>query len=175
MGTSSEVKVAVYVPPVLSVYRQEQVQVASVQFSETIFGVTQVSSYMTQTESAPTSFIFRAPTQFEETKVSSNTVGERQFMERISNSTLFEEQKTETVETVKNKGEVSELAGGVDIKTMAYIPVGYDSYQKNLPDVSFYKPEEIYKDQKNVDNARALRQLSNDSKHRELVDLQYNR
>lgn len=44
-----------------------------------------------------------------------------------------------------------------------------------LQDVAFYAPKEIYRGQRVVDNARALRQLGNDKRHQDLVDLQYRR
>jgi hypothetical protein len=42
-----------------------------------------------------------------------------------------------------------------------------------LTDVAFYAPKEIYRNQKNVDNARALRQLASDRLHQQMVDQQY--
>jgi hypothetical protein len=42
-----------------------------------------------------------------------------------------------------------------------------------LQDVAFYAPKEIYKNQKTVDNVRALRQMSSDKLHQDLVNLQY--
>ena len=73
----------------------------------------------------------------------------------------------------KNSGD-NEVAGGVDINKMALAPVGYGDYLNlALRDAAFYAPKEVYKNQRNVDNARALRQLSSDSKHKEMVELQY--
>ena len=42
-----------------------------------------------------------------------------------------------------------------------------------LPDVAFYTPKEIYKNQKTVDNVRALRQMSSDKLHQDMVNQQY--
>ena len=73
----------------------------------------------------------------------------------------------------KNSGD-NEVAGGVDINKMALAPVGYGDYLNlTLRDAAFYAPKEVYKNQRNVDNARLLRQLSSDSKHREMVEQQY--
>ena len=73
----------------------------------------------------------------------------------------------------KNSGD-NEVAGGVDINKMALAPVGYGDYLNlALRDATFYAPKEVYKNQRNVDNARLLRQLSSDSKHKEMVELQY--
>jgi hypothetical protein len=86
----------------------------------------------------------------------------------LSNTT--QEQKTDAV----NKNvQPNELAGKVDIASMATQPQGYQAYSLAMPDVAFYAPKEIYKNQVNVDNARVLRQLSSDKLHQELVNLQY--
>jgi hypothetical protein len=85
-------------------------------------------------------------------------------------SNNVQEQKTESV----NKNvQPNELAGGVDIARMATQPAGYQAYSMMMPDVAFYAPKEIYKNQVNVDNARVLRQLSSDKLHQDLVNLQY--
>jgi len=82
-----------------------------------------------------------------------------------------------TVETgpvVNKNAQNNEAAGKVDINRMAQTPTGYGNYLNiALKDASFYAPKEVYKNQKTVDNVRALRQLANDNKHRELVELQY--
>jgi hypothetical protein len=81
-----------------------------------------------------------------------------------------QEQKTETV---NRNVQPNELAGGVDIARMATQPQGYQAYAFALADAPFYAPREIYRNQVNVDNARALRQLSSDRLHQDLVNLQY--
>jgi hypothetical protein len=78
--------------------------------------------------------------------------------------------------SVKRNVQPNEAAGNVDIASMSIIPRGYDAYTSlALKDGSFYKPEEIYKNQKTVDNARVLRGLSgaSDMKHQEMVNQQY--
>ena len=42
-----------------------------------------------------------------------------------------------------------------------------------LTDANFYAPKEIYRNQRTVDNARALRQLASDRLHQQMVDQQY--
>jgi hypothetical protein len=85
-------------------------------------------------------------------------------------NTTAPEQKTDAV----NKNvQPNELAGKVDIASMATQPQGYQAYSLAMPDVAFYAPKEIYKNQVNVDNARVLRQLSSDRLHQDLVNLQY--
>ena len=85
-------------------------------------------------------------------------------------SNNLQEQKTETV---NRNVQPNELAGGVDIARMATQPAGYQAYSFALADAPFYAPKEIYRNQVNVDNARALRQLSSDRLHQDLVNLQY--
>jgi hypothetical protein len=81
-----------------------------------------------------------------------------------------QEQKTDAV---NRNVQPNELAGGVDIARMATQPQGYQAYSMMMPDVAFYAPREIYRNQVNVDNARVLRQLSSDRLHQDLVNLQY--
>ena len=85
-------------------------------------------------------------------------------------------QMEQQMDTVKKNVLPNELAGGVDIASMAMVPKGYETYSiVTLRDVPFYKPEAIYKDNKTVDNARVLRGLTggSDAKHREMVNQQY--
>ena len=87
----------------------------------------------------------------------------------VENTTT--EQKTETV---KSNVQQNELAGNIDINRMAVNPPGFNAYMSlALKDGQLYKPEEIYKNQVTVDNVRALRQLSSDRVHREMVNQQY--
>jgi len=83
-----------------------------------------------------------------------------------------QEQKTDAV---NKNAQPNEVAGRVDIATMATQPQGYQAYSVIMPDVAFYTPRDIYRTQVNVDNARALRQLTNDVKHRDMVEQQYKR
>lgn len=78
--------------------------------------------------------------------------------------------------SVNRNASDNDVAGGVNIATMAVAPTGYGDYLNfTLKDSAFYAPKEVYKNQRNVDNARALRQLTNDSKHQEMVEQQYRR
>ena len=69
----------------------------------------------------------------------------------------------------------NELAGGVDIASMASVPVGFNAYSFVLRDAAFYEPKEVYKNQRTVDNERVLRGLTrgSDSLHQEMIDQQY--
>jgi hypothetical protein len=96
----------------------------------------------------------------------------KSIMEQKPNiDSTITEQKTETV---KSNVQPNEAAGGRDINSIAVVPAGFESYTNSmLRDVAFYKPDEIYKGQRTVDNARALRQLSSDRLHQEMVNQQY--
>jgi len=82
----------------------------------------------------------------------------------------------ESNQTVKANVVANELAGGVDISRLATTPAGYSNYTSlMLQDGKMYEPKEIYKNQKPVDNARALRQLSTDRLHQQMIEQQYRR
>ena len=85
-------------------------------------------------------------------------------------------QNEQGAEPVKKNVQSNDLAGGVDIAAMATQPKGFDVYATTiLKDGTFYAPKDIYGNQKTIDNARALRQLSSDRLHQEMIDLQYRR
>ena len=69
----------------------------------------------------------------------------------------------------------NELAGSIDIASMASIPTGFNAYSVVLRDAAFYEPKEVYKNQRTVDNARVLRGLTggSDALHQRMIDLQY--
>lgn len=78
------------------------------------------------------------------------------------------------MQTVNKNVQPNEAAGGVDLGKMAITPQGYNSYLAfTMNDSIFYVPRDIYPRQVNVDNARALRQLSSDRLHQRMVDQQY--
>lgn len=78
-------------------------------------------------------------------------------------------------DTVKKNVQNNEAAGNVTIESIAKQPANYVQYFAALPDVTFYAPKEIYKNQKTVDNARTLRGLQggSDKLHQQMVDQQY--
>ena len=87
-------------------------------------------------------------------------------------STTVQEQKTDAV----NKNvQPNELAGRVDIASIATQPVGFQTYSFVLTDAQFYAPREIYRNQRTVDNVRAQRLLqgASDRLHQTMVDQQY--
>lgn len=81
-----------------------------------------------------------------------------------------------STETVKKNVQSNDLAGNVDIASIATQPKGYDLYsQLVIKDVAFYKVEDIYKNQRTIDNVRLMRGLQggSDRLHQEMVDQQY--
>jgi hypothetical protein len=76
---------------------------------------------------------------------------------------------------VNKNVQPNELAGGVDIASMATTPSGFNAYSFMLKDAAFYEPKEVYKNQRTVDNERVLRGLTrgSDSLHQQMVDQQY--
>jgi len=92
------------------------------------------------------------------------------FTSKINFESLQSEQ---SMDTVNKNVSANELAGNVDIASIATTPKGFEAYSFVLKDAAFYKVEAIYKDQKTVDNARLFRSLSNDRLHQEMVDQQY--
>ena len=110
--------------------------------------------------------------QFEGIKIGGRSALNDAIEQRPVLQNTAQEQRTETV---NRNAQNNELAGGVDIATMATQPAGFQNYSFALADAQFYAPREIYRNQRTVDNARALRQLTNDGRHREMVEQQYKR
>ena len=86
---------------------------------------------------------------------------------------LMQNNAEQRSDTVKKDVQSNELAGGVDIASMATQPKGFESYSVMIKDATFYEPKEVYKGQTVVDNARALRQMGSDRLHKAMVDSQY--
>ncbi len=89
-----------------------------------------------------------------------------------------QQKQNESVESksttaVNTKVQDNDIAGTVNLGMLAVQPKGFDTYGGVLADVSFYPPKEVYRNQKVVDNNRALRQLSSDRLHQEMVNQQY--
>lgn len=82
---------------------------------------------------------------------------------------------TQQTETVKKNVQNNELAGGVSIESIAKQPANYAQYFTMIPDIAFYEPKEIYKNQKVIDNARTLKglQSGSDRLHQEMINQQY--
>ena len=107
-----------------------------------------------------------------ETKVETSEL-QNQSLPRVTN-----EDKKETTQTVKKNIQDNEAAGDVSIDSLAQTSIDFNAYlNQQLKDMAFYAPKEIYKGQKNVDNARLLRGLTggSDRLHQEMVNQQYGR
>ena len=126
----------------------------------------------------------RGPETSEFKTTDDNTVFSNNFLTNRSNpitEIVENNTKTNTSErneqpstTVKTNVQSNDVAGKVDIASIAVVPTGYNLYTGLiLKDVAFYAPKEIYRNQKNVDNTRLLRQLASDAKHEQMVNLQY--
>lgn len=78
--------------------------------------------------------------------------------------------------SVNKNAPNNEIAGGVDIATIARSPAGFEMYMNGMADSPFYAPREIYRGQRTVDNARAERFLNgaSDALHQRMVEQQYN-
>jgi hypothetical protein len=76
--------------------------------------------------------------------------------------------------SVRRGGAVDGMSGG-DMNSLAAAPANFNDYlSQQLQDAQFYASKDIYRGQRNVDNARALRGLGTDRLHQQMVDQQYN-
>jgi hypothetical protein len=88
-------------------------------------------------------------------------------------TTIEQDRKDTNTQQVKSNVQDNDAAVGVSINSIARTPFGFNSYLIALNDAAFYSPKEIYRNQKTVDNVRALRQLASDRLHQQMVDQQY--
>ena len=84
-----------------------------------------------------------------------------------------EETSTTKTASVNQRTEDSTLASGVSISTISVVPVGFSAYTVALADASFYQPKEIYRNQRTVDNRRALQNLRSDQLHEQMINQQW--
>lgn len=93
----------------------------------------------------------------------------------LESKQLEQDSKTEQpTQQVKANTTDNDLANGVSLTQLAVAPANYNQYLSFvLRDAAFYPPREVYRNQRTVDNARALRQLSSDRLHQQMVDQQY--
>jgi hypothetical protein len=93
----------------------------------------------------------------------------------LESKQLEQENKVEqSIQQVKANTPDNDLANGVSLTQLAVAPTNYNQYLNLvLRDAVFYPPREVYRNQRTVDNARALRQLSSDRLHKQMVDQQY--
>jgi hypothetical protein len=99
-----------------------------------------------------------------------NPLSEMMMQQRFE---LMQENVQQQTSSVNRNVQPNDLAAGVDLASMAQQPKGFEVYSFMLKDAAFYEPKEVYKGQTVVDNVRALRQMSSDQLHKEMVDQQY--
>jgi len=86
----------------------------------------------------------------------------------------FTPSTTSSMQELRKDVANNELAGGISLDRLSTQPIGYQQYMAlALQDAKFYQPREIYNRQTTVDNQRALRQLSSDRLHQQMVNEQY--
>ena len=86
---------------------------------------------------------------------------------------ILQSNTSQPSDSVKRNVDNNELAGNISIDSIAKQPANYSQYFFMMPDVAFYAPKEIYKNQTNVDNIRLLRGLGSDRLHQEMINQQY--
>jgi hypothetical protein len=139
---------------------------------------TQQQQSSQQVQASSSVFTAIRPVEVENTMFVSNFLTNRAnpMTAIVENNTRVDtsDRNEQQTSTVKTNIQPNDLAGSVNIASMAVVPAGYNLYTGLvLKDVAFYAPKEIYRNQKNVDNIRLLRQLASDAKHQQMVNLQY--
>ena len=104
--------------------------------------------------------------KFGNKSVVDNAIDAKPFMPSTNDNS---QQNNTLVRNVDN----NELAGNITIESIAKQPANYSQYFFMMPDVAFYAPKEIYKNQTVTDNVRLLRGLGSDRLHQEMVNRQY--
>jgi hypothetical protein len=139
------------------------------------FNVAMVTPQISYSLVAPTRY---APVQIELPTTEGIKFGYKGPVDNAMDSKPFLPQMntgSEQNASVKKNVQNNEAAGNVTIESIAKQPANYAQYFTMIPDVAFYAPREIYKNQKTVDNARTLRGLQggSDRLHQEMVNQQY--
>jgi hypothetical protein len=139
------------------------------------FNVAMVTPQVSYSLVAPTRY---APVQIELPSTEGIKFGYRGPVDNAMESKPFLPQMntgSDQNASVKKNVQNNEAAGNVTIESIAKQPANYAQYFTMIPDVAFYAPKEIYKNQKVVDNARTLRGLQggSDRLHQEMVNQQY--
>jgi hypothetical protein len=92
----------------------------------------------------------------------------------IESKPVVAEQRTEAkLPAVNASAQNNDVAGGVSINSIAVVPVGFNTYTIALADASFYQPKEIYRNQRTIDNRRALQNLRSDQLHEQMMSQQW--
>jgi hypothetical protein len=149
----------------------------STQSSSTAETVSALSTISSGAVSVSLSAPARASVEVEMPQFEGIKFGDRSVLNDSIESRPLQQPATQErqIDAVNKNAQANELAGGVDIAAINKQPVGFQNYSFMLTDAQFYVPREIYRNQINVDNARALRQLSSDRLHQQLIEQQYRR
>ena len=114
----------------------------------------------------------------EESRTSERSSSQNNLNLQANNNTKTNEvpgSQPPTGPSVRRGGAVEGMEGGADMSTLAAAPADFNTYlNSQLKDSQFYTSREIYRGQRNVDNAAALRGLGSDRLHQRMVDQQYN-
>ena len=111
--------------------------------------------------------------------------------QKVEQAIAFVEQQTEYEEKIAGfdqrmaliEGKLEEAVGYTneirgdlkgDIRRLEGVVDDVERSSKQLQDAQFYASKDIYRGQRNVDNARVLRGLGTDRLHQEMVNQQYN-
>ena len=158
--TPSTATASQYQPPVT---RQEFiVAVVAPQVSYSLFAPTRYAPQV-QIE-APTTegikFGYRGPLD--------NAMDSRPVMPQASTN-------SQQTDTVKKNVANNEVAGDVKVEDLSKQGANLAQYFSAMPDIAFYAPKEIYRNQRTVDNARVMRGLTggSDALHQRMINQQY--
>jgi len=88
-------------------------------------------------------------------------------------SLQLEDTKEVKTASVNTKSEANTIASGVSISAINVVPVGFSAYTIALADANFYQPKEIYRNQRTIDNRRALQNLRSDQLHEQMINQQW--
>lgn len=113
-----------------------------------------------------------------QSSTATNTAKENSRSVDINTAAMAVEPKEEAVAStgpsVRRGGAVDGMSGG-DMNSLTVMPANFNDYlTQQMQDAQFYASKEIYRGQRNVDNARALRGLGTDRLHQQMVEQQYN-
>lgn len=113
-----------------------------------------------------------------QSSLSSTTKTETKSVEQINTEQLTQQEEQDKKEQKQDNKKVQDnelSSGGVTLSSLAVTPKGYELYSFIMPDNSFYDTKDIYRKQRIIDNVKAMRllNLSSDSKHKEMIELQY--
>jgi hypothetical protein len=169
---SSQEQSSVFIQPVIS--EVQQAYAASSAGTLPLQAPTSTLENTTQTLSQPAAPVAVTETEQPQQQRNFTTDKTNPINDIIDSKPTVAEQRIETnLAAVNRNTQNNEVAGGVDINSIAVVPVGFNAYNIALKDVAFYAPKEIYRNQRTVDNRRALQNLRSDQLHQQMIDQQW--